>query len=212
MSSTTNISKDQAIKMLADGIPNVQIASALGVDESYISQLKTDPEIQERIQALAGERTAEDMSFDDAVREAEKVALDRIARNLPHANMGQALNAFKALNAAKLRRDGAAPGTSGPTVQNVTLVMPMQTVVNYVTNTRNEIVEVEGKTMISASVKSLDDILAARAGTKDAKLLPGITDLEVAAQRLDSMAPPRPVAERARPARKLPSTLSADVL
>lgn len=208
-----NLNKDQIIKMLADGIPGVQIAASLGVDESYISQLRNDPEVQEQIQALAGERTAADMKFDDLLAQAEMTALERISRNLPHANMGQSLMAFRTLNDAKKRRDATAPGAAANQAGNVTLVFPQQTIIHYVTNRQNEIVEVEGKTMLSATPKSLDDILAARAGNKDTKLLPMVTDLELAAERLDALVPPRVAPPRAQKvARRLPPELSADIL
>ena len=47
--------KDYAVSLLAQGIPTSQVAAACGVDDSYISQLRADPEIQQKIaEARAG--------------------------------------------------------------------------------------------------------------------------------------------------------------
>ena len=59
--------------------------------------------------------------------------------------------------------------------------------------------------MISATPKTLDDILSARA---TGSMLPKITELEKAAARLETLTIPAP----AKPARKLPPELSADML
>jgi hypothetical protein len=208
-----NLNKEQIITMIAQGIPGVQIAAALGVDESYISQLKADPEIQAEVSKQAASLTAADIAFDDLLQTAEQKALERIEKNLHFASLGQAMMAFRTLNGAKKRRDASLPGAANAsTTINVNLTLPAQNIVNYITNTRNEIVEVEGKTMISATVSSLDSILAARAGTGKIPTgaLPAITDVERAADRLDVLSVPRQQATRAP--RRLPTELSVDIL
>ena len=212
MSTSNNLGKEQIISMLAQGIPTSQIAAALGVDDSYISQLKADPEVQQQVAEQAAAVTLKDMEFDELLESAEEKALERIEKNIHFANMGQALAAFRVLNGAKKRREASLTALSGTTAVTVNLTLPAINVVNYTTNRNNEIVEVEGKTMISASVRSLDSILAQRAGDRQAAL-PRITDIEQAAARLDQLAPPR--SDRATSGRQraqLPAALSADML
>jgi hypothetical protein len=64
-------------------------------------------------------------------------------------------------------------------------------------NQSSEIVEVEGRTMLSASPKKLDEIIAARnGGVKQAAQLPGITKVERAAgvlQKLENRIERKPV-------------------
>ena len=212
MSTSNNLGKEQIISMLAQGIPTSQIAAALGVDDSYISQLKADPEVQQQVAEQAAAVTLKDMEFDELLESAEEKALERIEKNIHFANMGQALAAFRVLNGAKKRREASLTALSGTTAVTVNLTLPAINVVNYTTNRNNEIVEVEGKTMISASVRSLDSILAQRAGDRQAAL-PRVTDIEQAAARLDQLAPPR--SDRAASGRQraqLPAILSADML
>ena len=195
--------KDYAVSLIAQGIPTSQVAAACGVDDSYISQLKADPEVQQKIaEARAGHAVA-DSQFDNTLERAEALALEKIEKNLPFANMGQALAAFRILNGARRRKDQFAQTEHNVSV-TVALTLPQAAIPRYITNTKNEIIEVEGQTMISATPKTLDDILSARA---TGALLPKITELEKAANRLDTLSAPV-----MRTAKRLPPELSADML
>jgi hypothetical protein len=202
-----NINKDQAIALLTQGLSTSVVAAAIGCDDSYISQLKADPDVQARIAQHQLELTEQDIAFDSKLERAESLALDKIERNMQFATLGQAMAAFRILNGAKKRRDALITPESGGTTINVNLTLPANSLPRYVTNAKSEIVEVEGKTMIGATAKSLDAILAARAGAHQLSL-PQTTDLEKAAARLDTLAPPI----AARPARRLPVGLSPDIL
>lgn len=200
-----NINKEHAITLLAQGISTSQVAAAIGCDDSYISQLKADPEVQQKIAEMGATQTIADVTFDSTLERAEMLALEKIEKNLPFATLGQAMAAFRTLNGARRRKDGVAIAVNAGTTINVNLTLPAAALPRYVTNSQSEIVEVEGKTMISATPKTIDDILAARSG-KDPKL-PTVTALEKAAQRLGSLAPLAP----ARP-RRAPLELSPDIL
>lgn len=200
------INKQLVAGYIAQGVSTSAIAAAVGCDESYVSQLRTDPEIIALAAGAEEERTVADVTFDTVLDKAEADALDRIARNIPFANMGQALNAFRVLNSARRRKDGPVQG-AGTTV-NVTLVMPAHVAPRYVTSANNEIVEVEGKTMVSASPKTIDAILAARSGGTPG--LPATTVIEKAAARLGSLAPLPVRAPRKSPLQS--SQLSEDML
>jgi len=178
------IDKTLVIKYLAQGIPTSQIAMAAGCDESYISQLKADPEIQAQMAQHAAEVTIKDMNFDETLESAEELALSRIQKSLGFANMGQALSAFRILNTARRRKDG--PAVSGAVTVNVNLTLPASALPRYVTNANNEIIEVEGKTLVSATPRGLDNLLAQRAGAAPTAV---VTALDKAAVRLGALAP-----------------------
>jgi hypothetical protein len=200
-----NINKDHAITLLAQGISTSQVAAAIGCDDSYISQLKADPEVQQKIAEMSATQTLADVNFDSTLERAESLALEKIEKNLPFATLGQAMAAFRVLNGARRRKDGAAIAANAGTTINVNLTLPAAALPRYVTNAQSEIVEVEGKTMISATAKSIDQILAARAG--NSANLPAVTALEKAASRLGSLSPLAP-----QRARKSPLILSPDIL
>ena len=133
---------------------------------------------------------------------AEEKALDRIEKSLGFANFSQALAAFRTLNSARRRKDG--PITANVTNVNVTLTLPASAIPRYLTNTQNEIIEVEGKTLVSATPASLETVMSARMGDK---LKPSISHEMKGAERLGSLMPlPH------RSPRKLPIELSTDML
>ena len=85
------------------------------------------------------------------------------------ANIRQAIEAFRVLNGAKKRNDTVIKqdSTAGLVVN---LTLPTQTIVNFVTNQRNEIVEVDGKSMNTATVSKLDEIISSRSLDMQASL------------------------------------------
>lgn len=200
-----NLNKEHAITLLAQGISTSQVAAAIGCDDSYISQLKADPEVQQQIAERSATQTLADVTFDTTLERAESLALEKIEKNLPFATLGQAMAAFRVLNGARRRKDGVVSAADGGTTINVNLTLPANAMPRYVTNAQSEIVEVDGKTMISATPKTIDQILAARNGG-NAKL-PAVTALEKAASRLGSLAPLAP-----QRARRAPLELSPDIL
>lgn len=199
--------KEHAIRLLAQGIPTSQVAAACGVTDSYISQLKADPDAQNKIAEQQAAASIADAEFDTDLESAEALALDKIKKNLPFANMGQAIAAFRILNTARRRSDPVIHADSQVSV-TVNLTLPQSAVPRYVTNGQNEIIEVEGKTMLSATAKSLDQILAER-HAKDPRL-PQITATEKAATMLDKLSTPKSLLPRAAP--RSPVPLSADML
>jgi hypothetical protein len=197
--------KEYAIQLLAKGIPTSQVAAAVGVDDSYVSQLKADPEVQQQIAALQATHSVADSNFDDTLERAEALALEKIEKNMQFATLGQALAAFRVLNGARRRKDALITPDNITSV-TVNLTLPANSIPQYITNSRSEIVEVEGKTMLSATPKTLDQILAARADDRGLAL-PQTTAVEKAAQMLESIRLPARQAPR-----RSPLQLSPDIL
>jgi transcriptional regulator with XRE-family HTH domain len=194
--------KDSALSLLAQGIPANQVAETIGVSESYISQLMSEEDFAAQLQTVKVQAAQEDLDYDKRIDKAEEVFLERIESKSAFANLQQSLQAFKVLNTAKRRRDSRVQTPGVQIGQIVNITVPISVLPQYKTNAQNEIVEVEGKTMVSASPKRLEEILAARgiADQLKAPQLPGITKIERAAgvlQTLDN-----------KPERKLPKNLS----
>ena len=204
-----NSTKEHIISLLSQGISAAQVAAACGVSESYVSQLRSDPELNELITSNSIAKTEADTKFDTTLERAELMALEKIEKNLPFANMGQAMAAFRILNSARKRADAFAITADQSTNITVNLTLPAAAAAKYVVNTSNEIVEVEGQTMITATAKSLDSLLAQRSSGK--LQLPAAVSLNKAATLLSNIntlaAAPQP-----RQVRKLPTALSADIL
>jgi hypothetical protein len=206
-----NSTKEHIIALLSQSIPTSQVAAACGVTDAYVSQLKADPELATIIASGAAETATRDIAFDNTLERAELMALEKIEKNLPFANMGQAMAAFKILNSARKRADAfGAAQTDQSTNITVNLTLPSAAAARYVVNSSNEIVEVEGQTMITATAKSLDSLLAQRASAQLQQ--PVVTSLNRAAGMLAQINPLNSLQPVPRPARRVPAALSADVL
>jgi hypothetical protein len=210
----TMSAKDRIIALLKAGVAPSQIADSVGCDPSYVSQIKNDPEIAPEIAAARLENIEEDLAHDDLLEKAELKALKRIDQAINHANLGQALAAYKVLNAAKKRTDPAAGNANQPNVAvTVSLQLPATLMPHYVKNANNEIIEVEGRTMVTATPKSLDALLAERAtnsGVRTNPEAPLLSDLTKAANILEGLETVK-AAPRSKPHR-LPAVLSPDIL
>ena len=159
MSST----KDQIISNAAKGMSQVQIARMLGVDESYVSQVVNSDDGKQQIEEMAAQISAETSKFDEMLDDAESVALNRIKSRLGMANFQQSLAAFKVLNSANRRRD-TSPAARPQVGAIHTVMLPQIAITQFLMNSKSEIVEVEGRTMISANAAQLPSILKQRTG------------------------------------------------
>lgn len=178
--------KDLVLDLLSQGISPVQVAETVGVSESYISQLMGDESFQASVQEHKARMAAEDLAHDKRVETIEAKFLDNIEKKAPLANLQQSLQAFKILNTAKKRRDGVIQAGGPKAGVVVQILLPNSIVPQYVTNRNNEIVEVEGKTMVSIAPKKLDEIVAARNNGTAQKLgIPTVTPTELAHQALE---------------------------
>lgn len=182
--------KDQVVSMLAQGISPVQVATTIGVSESYISQLMGDEDFRAALESHRVARTKEDLEFDSQLERTEKTYLDKIEDKAKFANLQQSMQAFKILNGARRRKDGAIVGSHTQVGVVVNIQLPQSAIPQYVVNGKNEIVEVDGKTLVSATPRRLDEILAARRGPEalqEKMKLPGITRVERAAVALEEI-------------------------
>lgn len=198
--------KPEILSMLADGLSPVQVATTLGVTESYISQLMGDEDFAAELESKRTEVAAADIAYDNQIDRVEGTFLDRIESKAPLANLQQSLQAFAVLNKAKRRKDTAISRGTPQAGTVVNLQLNINLIPQYLMNGKNEIVEVEGKSMVSATPKKLDEILRLRnceeGTTRKSLRLPGVTKLERAAGVLETISN--------HPVRKLPKLLTVD--
>ncbi len=114
----------------------------------------SDPDVAIRIEAAAGEFTEENEKFDNKADELENRAMLRVERFLNTAKFSESLVALKTLNQLKRRRD-TAPATRQGQGTVVQLQLPQIAQTTYIMNQQSEIIEVEGRTMISANSEQL---------------------------------------------------------
>ncbi len=188
--SQSSPTRQNALQLLGQGVAPSQAAAALGVSESQISQYLSDEDFAAELAAQRASATAEDLAYDEKLDRVEEEFLGRIEQKAAFANLQQSLQAFKILNVAKRRKDSriAPTSTGGGTIVNITI--PIAVIPQYITNSKNEIVEVEGKTMVSASPKRLEEMLKQRGSSALQQETPiGLTKAQRAEDTLQILNP-----------------------
>lgn len=154
------------IKLLGTGLLPAEVARAVGVDESYISQLQKEESFIQQVNELVTKTFADQSEIDDNYVEVERVLSKRLRENAPILfNQDQLLRTLKFANEAKKKMAPAnhnSPGDSlggiGKVVKAVTLILPIAVVKEFMLNPNNEIIGVGGEeltTLPSANINNL---------------------------------------------------------
>lgn len=140
--------KTKIANLLASGASPAQVARAVGVTASYISQLLTgDKEFEAILGKVSSEKLEEDIALEAAYKNVEVGILEQMEDKLPTADIRELSLALGAVTAKKQR---AAPSgmTNGLSVA-VSVHLPAHMAetldIEVVKNARSEIVEIEGR-------------------------------------------------------------------
>lgn len=153
--------QDKIIEMLARGYSAAVVSSALGVTESYISQLQADQNIRDQIATKRMAALTAKAETDDSIDELENKALARMHQLIPLVTKPmEALRIFQVANTATRR---AAP-TLATEAQGVTVVLnlPEAAAVQFKLSTDKQVVEVDGRSLSSMPSKQLTAKLQAQ--------------------------------------------------
>lgn len=154
--------RDLALTLLSQGIQQHTVAETIGVDPSYISSLMADEDFKAELESKRLAETEENLAYDDKLDRAEEAFLERLQDKIRLANLRDSMQAFRVLNSAKRRRDRGVVNPSVVVGVAVNLQLPQVMVPKYVTNSKNEIVEVDGQTMVTTTASLLDKMVAAK--------------------------------------------------
>jgi len=155
------IDKEQILSLLGTGLSQELVATAVGCTPSYITQLMSDEEFanqvsQKRILALQS-HTKRDAKLDDI----EDTLIAALEKNLEMIYKPKdILNTLVRVNMMKRR----GPAVQESTVVNntvVNLTMPKKLVQHFTLNSKSEVIEVEGQTMVTMPAGQLLRKLAA---------------------------------------------------
>lgn len=147
------------VELLGKGYRQVEVARLMGISESAVAQIADT--YKDRIQETRIESTVATRAIDQDIDEAEQLALDRLMKQLAfEVDTNKLTRAFSALNGAKRRAlpmDDITKGSSA--IAEVTLPAHLQQNITYVHNTHNQIVQINDKSLSTASNKQVDSLL-----------------------------------------------------
>jgi hypothetical protein len=122
--STTTSTEDRALTLLGQGLGAEVVASAIGVSQSRISQLLSDPEFSARVAELRfsalSKHNERDNAYDDMEEQLQRKMKDLIPFMMKPLEV---LRAISVINAAK-RRGISSPEQIHGQQNVVQLVMP----------------------------------------------------------------------------------------
>jgi hypothetical protein len=159
----TSAVRDQIIGLLGAGVSQTVAASAAGVSDGYVSQLLKEDGVLQEIALKRASVVSDAIEMDTTIQRAEKRALEKVVSMIPMArSLGEATKAFQVLNGARKHAEGSIlPEAAG--VQAVTILLPRAANIMIQMDSRQNIVEVAGKSIAPMPSKLLPK-LAERLG------------------------------------------------
>jgi hypothetical protein len=151
------LDKEQIRDLLGSGLSNEIVATAVGCNPSYISQLMSEEEFAAEVVALRSANLTANNKRDRSIDSIEDNIIERLADAVNSGTIykpRELLQAFAVLNRAVRR---GVPAHESLTINNkvVTLSIPTAVVQNFTVNTQGEVVEVEGQTMVTMPAHQL---------------------------------------------------------
>lgn len=153
--------EERAIAMLGSGVPQAQVAMALGVTESAVSQWMSQEEFSRQVSDLKFKNLSRHTAIDDRYTSLEEKLQDKLEKVLPLMSKPRDIvTALTAINNTK-RRGAQSVEHSSQHSTIINLSLPTQIVQKYISNSNNQIVEVldgtgQSKSLVTASSSSLD--------------------------------------------------------
>lgn len=141
--ASLNHNQAKALNLLGQGISAVMVASTLGISESLVSQYISDPKFAEAVTKLKLAGLQAQTDIDNKYMKAETQLLDKLIKTIPLISKPMdILRGLQVVNATKRR--GMAEG--GAVTQHTNIVqinLPAMMAAKFVTNTANQIVEIQ---------------------------------------------------------------------
>lgn len=159
--------KDRIKELLGRGIPAINVANAVGCDESYVSQLMSEEAFAAEVRNLKATNFEKHTQVDDDIDAAEAAALAKVKQMIPFISRpGEAAACFRILNAARRRvADGAAVAQQQPsTIVNITI--PQVARVAMVADHNRQVIEVDGRPLVTMPAKQLVGMSEAARATR----------------------------------------------
>lgn len=162
--------RKQIIEMLGKGLTPTVVSTAVGVSESYISQLLSTEEVADQVASLRVEAINSYTDMDDKYNRLENTVLDKLEETIDFITAPKdLLRAAHMLNNAKRRGLDSltAQANQAPPSQVINLIMPTHTITEFKTNSTNQVIEASHtandtttkQTLITIPSNKLDNLL-----------------------------------------------------
>ena len=159
--------KEDKIKtLLGCGLTAEVVASAVGVNPSYVSQLMADQNFQDEVLDLRSKSLVAHTSRDLSIDGIEDKLISELSDMIDDGRFSkpeQVLSAFRIINGAK-RRGVPARVTPASTTNIVNIQLPPAVKHLFTLSSKNEVTDVNGVTLVTMPSKQLIEQVASRRG------------------------------------------------
>lgn len=163
-------------ELLGQGLPTNVVASAVGCEPSYVSQLMEQEDFKNAVLVARAGKAEGAVKRDNKWDEIESAALERAGSLVSLVSRPSDLIRIAAMaNAAKRRSTEFANGSESASV-TVNLTLPASAVVHFQMNAQAQVVEVDGQSMAPLPSKQLHEKLRERAAERNSA---GVVDVKL---------------------------------
>lgn len=155
MSRAPTRTEERALQLLGSGVGPEQVAAALGVTTSAISQLLSDPEFTAQVATLRFQSLSRHNDRDNKYDALEDKLVEKLEDLLPlMMRPMEVLKSIQVINAAK-RRGQSAPEQITNQQNIVNITMPSIVVNRFVTNIQNQVIQAGNQELLTIQSGSL---------------------------------------------------------
>lgn len=135
------------ITYIARGIPNTQVAAAFGITPGRVTQLRDNPKVATLIEAKRKELAIAEIEDQTTLGDARTSLLARLPDLISSTDsLSEAVNALEKLH--RLKEPGPSTNTNAPkTLVSLELPAFLQAKLSIELSSRNEITEIDGRSM-----------------------------------------------------------------
>lgn len=142
-----NATQEKIRDLLAAGVSQTQVAHAIGVDDSYVSQLMADEEFRTQVQDQRAKTAGAAVAADQEVESIEAIAREKIRKLLlVETNLMKVLQVYKTMNGAD-RKFASASASGMPAGTTVNIQLPQQAAIQFKLSSTKEVIEIEGRAL-----------------------------------------------------------------
>ncbi len=154
--------KDRILSLLGSGISLTLVASAVGCEPSYISQLLANEEFALAVATERCKDIEQALEVDNRYDRLEDKLLERLENLLPMMlRPREVLHALQIVNSAKRRSQEMQQGAPQQITNNIVyLQLPTKAVNTFELSAQNEVISIEGKALVPMSTSALMKELA----------------------------------------------------
>jgi DNA-binding CsgD family transcriptional regulator len=154
--------QDKILRLLGSGLAPAVVATTVGCNPSYISQLLENESFALEVAKIRCEDIEQDLARDDKYDRLEDKLVDKLENVLAFmVKPRDILLAIQVINNAKRRSSGNSLAPNEGRAIHVHLSLPVTVVKQFQLNKENEVIEVEGRTLTNMPaanlMKSLED-------------------------------------------------------